>query len=297
MYQQKFVDLCVYANVANNAKKMKNYIYTLFFLSQIFPLVLFGQTSVISYNIRYDNPSDNENLWEYRKSEISQMINYYSPEIIGIQESLNNQVKYLDSTLLDYEYIGVGRGDGRSKGEYTAIFYKTERIKLLSTKTFWLSETPDVVSIGWDASMERIVTFGEFLDKKNYDTLYVFNCHYDHIGKVAKIKSTELILNIMENMGIANKKVILMGDFNSETDDEPIELFKTQMVDNYYKKGVITYGPLGTLNQFNPDIVIKKRIDYIFTKNIKVKEYIHIDDRRKNNLFLSDHLPVLMKIE
>jgi len=276
---------------------MKKIFYTLIFLIQMFPLLSLGQTSMISFNIRYDNQNDNQNWWKFRKSEVSQMINYYSPEIIGIQEGLNNQIKYLDSTLSDYKYIGVGRDDGELKGEYAAIFYKTERIKLLSTKTYWLSETPDTVSIGWDASMKRIVTFGEFLDKKTNDTYYVFNCHFDHKGKISQLKSVELILNIIEDKGITNDKIILMGDLNCEQDEEPIELLKTEMVDNYNKKGVKTYGPLGTFNQFNPNIEINKRIDYIFTKNIKVKAYVHIDDRRKNNLLLSDHLPVLIKIE
>lgn len=276
---------------------MKKHIRILFFLTQIFPLTLLGQTSVMSYNIRYDNPNDNENWWQNRKSEVARMINYYAPEIIGIQEGLNNQVKYLDSTLLGYKYVGVGRDDGKLKGEYTAIFYKTESIKALSTKTFWLSETPDKVSTGWDASMERIVTFGAFLNKKTNDTLYVFNCHYDHKGKVAQEKSTDLILKIIKDKKITNKKIILLGDFNSESYEVPIKKFQSLLVDNFNKKYVITYGPLGTFNQFKTDLEIKRRIDYIFTKNINVKEYIHIDDRRKNNLHLSDHLPVLIKME
>ena len=285
------------SDLLNTLVFMKKHIRILFFLTQIFPLTLIGQTSVMSYNIRYDNPNDNENWWQNRKSEVARMINYYAPEIIGIQEGLNNQVKYLDSTLLGYKYVGVGRDDGKLKGEYTAIFYKTESIKALSTKTFWLSETPDKVSTGWDASMERIVTFGAFLNKKTNDTLYVFNCHYDHKGKVAQEKSTDLILKIIKDKKITNKKIILLGDFNSESYEVPIKKFQSLLVDNFNKKYVITYGPLGTFNQFKTDLEIKRRIDYIFTKNINVKEYIHIDDRRKNNLHLSDHLPVLIKIE
>ena len=276
---------------------MKNYIYAFFLLVQICPLALIGQTSIMSYNIRYDNPSDNENWWEYRKHDMSQMMTYYAPEIIGIQEGLNNQVKYLDSVLIDYSYVGVGRDDGKIKGEYTAIFYKTERMKLLTTQTYWLSETPESVSVGWDAAMERIVTFGKFLDVQTNDTLYIFNCHYDHIGKVARKKSTELLLGIMDEMSLADKKIILMGDLNCEPYDEPITLFKTEMVDNYNKKGVLTYGPLGTFNQFNTNSILDKRIDYIFTKNINVKAYRHIDDRKQNNLLLSDHLPVLIKFK
>lgn len=276
---------------------MKTYMYIVFFLVQIVPVTVFGQTAVMSYNLRYNNPKDQENWWEHRKSEVAEMISYYAPEILGIQEGLNSQVKYLDSTLLGYNYIGVGRDDGKQKGEYAAIFYKTESMTLLASKTYWLSETPDRVSVGWDASMERVVTFGKFLDKRSQDTLYVFNAHYDHKGKVARKKSTELILSVMDTMGIADKKVLLMGDLNSEPNNEPIKLFKTQMVDHYNQKGVITYGPTGTFHGFDTQGTLNKRIDYIFTKNVNAKAYIHIDDRRKNNLYLSDHLPVLLKME
>jgi len=264
---------------------------------QIVPLAGYGQTDVMSYNLRYNNPKDQENWWEHRKSEVAEMISFYAPEILGIQEGLNSQVKYLDSTLLGYNYIGVGRDDGKQKGEYAAIFYKIESMSLLASKTYWLSKTPDRVSVGWDASMERVATFGKFLDKRSQDTLYVFNAHYDHKGKIARKKSTELILSIMDTMGIGDKKVLLMGDLNSEPNDEPIKLFKTQMEDHYNQKAVVAYGPTGTFHGFDTQGTLNKRIDYIFTKNIKAKAYIHIDDRRKNNLYLSDHLPVLLKME
>jgi len=273
---------------------MKTYFGALFFL---IPLAVFTQTAVMCYNIRNNNPDDNENWWKYRKTEVTEMINYYNPEILGIQEGLNDQVKYLDSNLSGYKYIGVGRDDGKQQGEYAAIFYKTETMKLLSSKTYWLSETPDHVSVGWDASMERVVTFGKFLDKRTNDTLYVFNAHFDHRGKIARKKSVELILSIIENMDLFDKKVILMGDFNSEPTDEPIKLIKTKLVDYYNSKNVVTYGPTGTFHGFDTGATINKRIDYIFTKNIKAKTYVHIDDRRKNKLYLSDHLPVLLTME
>lgn len=276
---------------------MKKTAFILLFLGLLSPVLLLGQTSFITYNIRYNNPNDGVNWWEHRKSEVSEMMNYYVPEIIGIQEGLESQVKYLDSTLVGYNYIGVGRDDGKLKGEFTAVFYKTVRYKILSTKTYWLSETPNKVSTGWDASMERIVTFVEFLDLKTNERLYVFNCHYDHKGKIAQKKSSELLLRIIDDKKITDQKIIVMGDFNAEPNDEPIQILKNELIDHYNKKGVVSYGPLGTFNQFATEKLIERRIDYILTKNITVKAYIHIDDRRKNNLFLSDHLPVMIKVE
>tara|TARA_R110002051_G_scaffold324970_1_gene424878 strand:- start:49662 stop:50414 length:753 start_codon:yes stop_codon:yes gene_type:complete len=249
----------------------------------------------MSFNLRFNNPKDNENSWENRKEEVLDMLRYYSPEIIGIQEGLENQVSYIDSTLQDYNYVGVGREDARTRGEYAAIFYKTNRLKLLESKTYWLSEKPEEVSVGWDAAMERIVTFSKFKDLKNLDTLYVFNAHYDHVGKIARVESSKLILKIIHDRRLLNEKIIVMGDLNSEQGDEPIKLLKQTLEDSYENKNTKTYGPLGTYNAFNRDLIMQRRIDYIFTKNINVIEYIHIDDKRKNNLFLSDHLPVLLK--
>lgn len=276
---------------------MKNYIYILLFLIQLIPLTVFSQTSIMSYNIRYSTQNDNENWWEHRKEEVAQLIDYYSPEILGIQEGLDKQVKYLDTFLSNYSYVGVGRDDGKLKGEYAAIFYKHERLKLISTKTYWLSETPNEISVGWDASFKRVVTFGEFYDIQTKDTLYVFNCHFDNIGKISRKKSAELILQIIEDKKITNKKVIVMGDLNCEPDDEPMELLKVNLEDTYSSAATVTYGPVGTFNEFNTEMLLQRRIDYILVKNIEVKEYRHIDDRRKNNLFPSDHLPIQIKFK
>ena len=276
---------------------MKNYIYILLFLIQLIPLTVFSQTSIMSYNIRYSTQNDNENWWEHRKEEVAQLIDYYSPEILGIQEGLDKQVKYLDTFLSNYSYVGVGRDDGKLKGEYAAIFYKHERLKLISTKTYWLSETPNEISVGWDASFKRVVTFGEFYDIQTKDTLYVFNCHFDNIGKISRKKSAELILQIIEDKKITNKKVIVMGDLNCEPDDEPMELLKVNLEDTYSSAVTVTYGPVGTFNEFNTEMLLQRRKDYILVKNIEVKEYRHIDDRRKNNLFPSDHLPIQIKFK
>ena len=112
----------------------------------------------MTYNIRYNNPNDNENWWENRKEEVVHMIKYYHPDIFGIQEGLNDQVNYLNNSLPNYSYTGVGRDDGKEKGEYTAIFYNSDKFELINSKTYWLSNTPNKVSVGWDASMERITT-------------------------------------------------------------------------------------------------------------------------------------------
>lgn len=271
--------------------------YTYLVILIFFCINVTGQNSFMSYNIRYDNPNDNENWWEHRKQEIVQMIHYYHPDILGIQEGLHKQVDFLDQSLRDYSYVGIGREDGKKKEEYTAIFYNTKRFELIESKTYWLSETPNDISIGWDASMERITTYGTFKNRSTKDTIHVFNCHFDHVGKIAQQKSTTLLLHLIQQNNLDKKTIILMGDLNCEPKETPIQNLKTELEDAFEVTHIPAYGPIGTFNQFDSKQIPEKRIDYIFTKNAIVQKYRNIDDRRKNNLWLSDHLPVLIEIK
>ena len=150
--------------------------------------------SIMSYNIRYDNEWDKVNSWEIRKDEVIKLIYEYDPGIIGIQEGLLNQVRYINNAFNNYDYFGVGRDDGKDRGEFCSIFYDKTRYDLQKSSTFWLSETPGKISVGWDAALERICTYGLFLDKKKGQNFWVFNTHFDHIGSIAREKSAELIL-------------------------------------------------------------------------------------------------------
>ena len=147
---------------------------------------LFSQIEkAMTFNIRYDNSNDGINQWENRKSEVIELIKYYEPDVLGIQEGLFNQVKYLDQNLSNYSWIGCGRDDGKQKGEFSAIYFNHNKLTLLEESTFWLSNTSDEVSIGWDASMERICTYGIFENKITNKKILILNTHYDHIGKTA----------------------------------------------------------------------------------------------------------------
>lgn len=269
---------------------MKHYFPLLFLL---LPFLLQAQTSFMTFNLRYNNPGDKENCWEYRKEEVADMLHRYHPDILGIQEGLQDQVLYLDSALEDYSYTGVGRDDGKTKGEYSAIFYNTSRFRLLSMKTYWLSDTPDTVSVGWDAAMERIATFAMFSDLRNGDTLCVFNTHMDHIGVLARENSARLILRMIDERQLWNKQLVVMGDFNATPLEAPVQLFAKKLQCAYNNSRDTKLGPSGTFNAFNTTDPVAKRIDYIFTKNIIISHYEHLADRRKNNLWLSDHLPVI----
>ncbi|MBD0830604.1 endonuclease/exonuclease/phosphatase family protein [Aestuariibaculum sp. TT11] len=251
----------------------------------------------MSFNIRYDNPNDKENWWEHRKSDVCKLINYYQPDFLGIQEGLEHQVAFLKNNTANYNFIGVGRDDGKMKGEYSALFFNDSKFELLQEKTFWLSDTPDKVSVGWDASMERICTFGKFKNKNTKKIIYVFNTHFDHIGEKAQEESAKLILKTIKKLKIKKDKLIVMGDLNSEPESKPIRLLKSKLDDGLETAKKAFYGPVGTFNNFDPNAILKNRIDYIFTKNIKVLSYRHIDDRRGNNLCISDHLPIFIIVE
>jgi endonuclease/exonuclease/phosphatase family metal-dependent hydrolase len=221
----------------------------------------------------------------------------YSPSIIGIQEGLLNQVQYIDSSLIDYDYVGVGRDDGKKKGEFCAIYFDTTRYVLLKNSTFWLSETPDTISVGWDAALERICTYGLFKDRITKEEFLVFNTHFDHIGVIAREKSSELILKRINKINRQSLPVILMGDFNSIPNSPSVKEIITELSDALQISLEKLQGPRGTFNGFNEDLPIEQRIDYIFTNKLKVLSYTHINDRLDNNRHVSDHLPVMIKIQ
>ena len=278
-------------------KILYQYILSVFILFTISSNIYSQPHSIISYNIRYDNNWDIENSWKIRRNKISQILVQYSPSIIGIQEGLLNQVQYIDSSLIDYDYVGVGRDDGKKKGEFCAIYFDTTRYVLLKNSTFWLSETPDTISVGWDAALERICTYGLFKDRITKEELLVFNTHFDHIGVVAREKSSELILKRINKINHQSLPVILMGDFNSIPNSSPVKEIKTELSDALQISLEKLQGPRGTFNGFNEDLLIEKRIDYIFTNDLKVLSYTHINDRLNNNRHISDHLPVMIKIQ
>ena len=273
------------------------YILSVFILFTISSNIYSQPHSIISYNIRYDNNWDIENSWKIRRNKVSQILVQYSPSIIGIQEGLLNQVQYIDSSLIDYDYVGVGRDDGKKKGEFCAIYFDTTRYVLSKNSTFWLSETPDTISVGWDAALERICTYGLFKDRITKKEFWVFNTHFDHIGVVAREKSSELILKRIDKINRQSLPVVLMGDFNSIPNSSPVKEIKTELSDALQISLEKLQGPRGTFNGFNEDLPIEKRIDYIFTNDLKVISYTHINDRLNNNRHISDHLPVMIKIQ
>lgn len=252
---------------------------------------------VMTYNIRLDVASDGVNNWNLRKDFFTSQIQFYEPDILGVQEARPNQVIDLASSLNQYYAIGIGR-DGIGHGESSNIFYKKDRFSLKESDTFWLSETPNEISKGWDAAYNRVCTYGLFKDLQTKKLFWIFNTHLDHIGAEARTKGIELILSKIKELNTKKYPVIFMGDFNSEPNESRIVALKKLMDDASEVSIEKPFGPLGTFNNFKHNESVTQLIDYIFiTKNstLKVKKYAVLSDS-KNLMYPSDHLPVYVEI-
>lgn len=254
---------------------------------------------LMSFNIRYDNPDDGINRWENRKEMVIDVFEKYQPDIIGLQEVLNGQLKYVTEQLPEYSYIGVGRDDGKERGEYSPILYRNTRFKIKEGSTFWLSATPDCPSKGWDAALERICTFVLLQDTRTGKFIWVLNTHFDHIGIVARENSAKLII---EKMGTLKRQfkcpVVVMGDLNSEVDDKAFYLLRSIFADTREISKTEPVGSLATFNAFNFEEPARNRIDYIFVEMefVDVLNFQTINDS-SNGRYPSDHFPVFAEIK
>lgn len=258
--------------------------------------------NVLTFNIRLNTASDGENAWPYRKDKAASQILFHQIDLLGVQEALHDQMLDLQERLPSYKYAGVGRDNGKTAGEYSAIFYDSTRLIALQSATFWLSLTPDIPgSKSWDAAITRIVTWVHFKDRKTKKDFYAFNTHFDHMGKIARAESARLLLAKVKQ--IAGKKpVIVMGDFNAEPAAEPIQVLvdatNNERLYNTIDQTITPhYGPTGTFNGFKNAELSDQPIDHIFLKNGgKVWRHATLSQTWKGR-FSSDHFPVLAIIE
>jgi endonuclease/exonuclease/phosphatase family metal-dependent hydrolase len=266
----------------------------------LIPAALFSQQmNVVSFNIRFNTPSDGVNAWPNRIEMVGGLLRFHEADIFGLQEALHGQILDIQKQLPEYEWFGVGRDDSEKGGEFSPVFYNPSKFILYDHGTFWLSETPDVPSRGWDAALNRIVTWGLFQSKVTGKQFLVFNTHFDHVGVEARKNSAILIQEkIREMTRNKNLPVILTGDFNLTPDQEPIVLLKKYMRDSYDVTEEPPYGPDGTYNGFKIDADLTgRRIDYVFVHGgIEVLKYAALTDF-KDHRFPSDHLPVFAKVQ
>ena len=257
--------------------------------------------NVITFNIRYNTPNDSLNAWPYRKDKAASQILFHEAHIVGVQEALHEQLTDLQERMPRYRYVGVGRDDGKQKGEFSAIFYDTTRLQLLKTQTFWLSEQPTVAgSKSWDAAITRIVTWAKFRDRLTRKTFFAFNTHFDHIGKIARRESAILLLQKIKDIA-GSATIIVTGDFNATPSDEPIQVITDtnnplHLTDTKLLSKQAHYGPSGTFSGFGPKEMTNEPIDYIFIrKGITVLQHATLSQTWSGR-YSSDHFPVFARL-
>lgn len=255
--------------------------------------------NVATFNMRYDNPDDSLNNWQYRKERIAQFIKDQKVEIVGTQELLQNQVDDLKALLPEYDMVGVARDNGKDEGEYAAIFYLRDRFDALDSNNFWLCENPDSVGMkGWDAACTRIATWAKMQDKATGKIFMAVNTHFDHVGEVARRESALLIISKIKEI-VGDRPAFLTGDFNVDSTSNAYETITTnEFVFNDSRKVAKTVeGADYTWHDFGK-LPAEERgiIDFIFTTpSIEVlKVYI---PQENADALLSDHNPQVATLQ
>jgi endonuclease/exonuclease/phosphatase family metal-dependent hydrolase len=261
------------------------------------------ELTVATYNIRLYSQDDakNGNGWEKRRQAVIDLIKFNDFDIFGSQEVVHNQLEDMLKGMPDYAYIGVGRTDGKTKGEYSPVFYKKAKFDLLKSGYFWLSETPEKAgSFGWDAACERICTYGQFREKATGFKFWFFATHFDHIGVVARRESAKMILSKVKEI-CKNEHVIVTGDFNvNQFDESYLLLANSEILSDSYMKAPIKLTPNGTFNGWNVNQYKNERIDHIFISNdFKVERYgiltnLYWSENENIARPPSDHFPVMV---
>ncbi|MDB5144641.1 MAG: Endonuclease/exonuclease/phosphatase [Mucilaginibacter sp.] len=290
---------------------MKKFLFILSLAAITCTTALAQQFTMATYNMRNDNITNDDSVrgngWKQRLPVIAKLIQFHDFDIFGTQECLYHQLQGLTAAMPGYAYTGIGRDDGKTQGEFSAIFYKTSKFKLIDHGDFWLSTITDKPNKGWDAVLPRICSWGAFEEIKTGYKFYYFNLHMDHIGVVARRESAKLAL--VKSKEIAgNSPVILSGDFNvDETSDSYAVINTSGVLKDAFELSALTYAGGGTFNNFQPDEMPIGRIDHIFlSKDFTVARYGILTDsywslNRKKKRYEaktpSDHYPVMIVVE
>lgn len=274
------------------------------FVSLLFLAMAYGKAEdkevlkIATFNLRMDTPSDGENAWFHRKDMVNDLIRFYGFDLFGTQEGFTHQLNDI-LRLSDYRFISVGRDDGKDAGEHCAIFYRSDRFKVLDQGDFWLSEHPEKPGRGWDGTCcNRICTWGKFEDLKNHKQFYFFNVHYEYEGDVARRESSNLMISRIKSIA-GNQPVFLTGDFNAFPTEEPIRILNDSgfLNDSYKITKEAPFGPVCTYHGYDSTIKTEERLDYIWvTDSIQIDKYGVLTNTLYGHT-PSDHFPVMVVAE
>ena len=246
---------------------------------------------VMSYNIRYGSAEDGTNSWQYRWPATISMLNDVQPDVFGVQEALDFQLTLVSEMARNYKNVGVGREDGKHDGEHMAIFWNKKTVKMLKWGTFWLSETPEKPSMGWDAACFRTATWALMKDKKTGKKFYFVNTHLDHVGKEARKLGLKLIVDRIDDINPEKYPMVLTGDFNVRPDNPCLVDLDKIMTST--RKIAKKTDSKGTFNGWRKDRE-GGVIDYIYVSGFgEVVEYETITKKYADRSFVSDHYPIM----
>ncbi len=258
---------------------------------------------VMSFNVRYDNPGDGLNAWPNRRDWVASLVRFHGADVIGVQEALAPMLRDLDARLPGYARVGVGRSDGKVAGEFSAILYRTDRLTLLDSGTFWLSPTPEVPgSKGWDAAIERIATWARFRDRQSGCRFLHLNTHFDHVGETARQESARLIRRRLASLA-NGQPLVVTGDLNSDPSSAAYRVLTRDTLtdavgplrDALERSATGHYGPTSSWTNFRA-IESGRRIDYVLVSpTVSVLTHGILPDSWDGR-FPSDHLPVLAAV-
>ena len=247
-----------------------------------------SKITVMSYNIRVGDADDGTNSWQFRYPATAMMIEDIRPDVFGVQEAMPYQLLFITENCRDYKYVGVGRDDGKKKGEHMAVFYNKKTVSLLKWGTFWLSETPDEPSFGWDAACRRTATWALMKSKASGQKFYFVDTHLDHKGAEARREGLALILDRLSAINRDNLPVVLVGDFNVEISDPAVAVLDGTMKNA--RKIAAKTDSFGTYNGWGKSSEI---IDHIFYSGFRsCTEYRTVTTPYAERKFISDHYPV-----
>ena len=251
---------------------------------------------VMSYNMRQGTAKDGTNSWEFRWPATIEMLEDVQPDVFGVQEAVAIQIRIIDEFTTLYKNVGVGREDGKKGGEHMSIFWNKKTVKLLKWGTYWLSETPDEPSKGWDAACKRTATWALMKDKKSGKKFYFVNTHLDHKGKEAQKNGLKLIVENIAKMNKENYPMVLTGDFNIfPTNPALADLDK--MMTSSSKIAKKTDGLKATFNGWGK-AKHDGPIDFIYVSGFgNVAEYKVITKKYAERPFISDHFPIMSVLE
>ena len=263
----------------------------------LLPQFALGQShelKVMSYNIRLSTGNDGTNAWMYRCPATLEMLKDQQPDVFGVQEALEDQIMFLEEFADGYDCVGVGREDGKKKGEHMSIFWNKKTVKLMKWGTFWLSETPEKPSMGWDAACYRTATWALMKDKRTGEKFYFVNTHLDHVGVEARKNGLKLIVERIAEINPEGCPMVLTGDFNIKPSAPELKDLDACM--KSARKVALTTDSHQTFNDWGKaksDMII----DYIYISGFSsCLEYQTVTKKYSNRTFISDHYPITARL-